>query len=190
MDERNGSFREIKKNSFDRTGKYDHVFTESTNFEKDLKKYCFLRNEQFLEQTFKKRKFFTNLWKTIFFTERTILLIERFRGMNVQWENERYTWKINYDSEKERYQIIEKKNEMNARNEKSRTWPSLLKAFFLLSGFHLLKLKSCAFNTYLASLVVWFNQRNVKIVKQIGPIFVVRSHMIRGKGICWIFEFD
>ena len=73
MDERNGSFREIKKNSFDRTGKYDHVFTESTNFAKDLKKYRFLRNEQFLEQTFKKRKFLLIYEKGLFF-----LLSERF----------------------------------------------------------------------------------------------------------------
>ena len=53
MNERNGSLREIKKNSLDRTGKYDYVFTEWTNFAKDLKKSRFLRNEQFLEQTFK-----------------------------------------------------------------------------------------------------------------------------------------
>ena len=122
------------------------------------------------------------------------------------WANDFTDWKVSRNERSVRKRTIYMENKLwlwegtisnnwkKERNERTKWKKSNVnvstEGFFLLSGFHLLKLKSCAFNTYLASLVVWFNQRNVKIVKQIGPIFVVRSHMIRGKGICWIFEFD
>lgn len=108
MNERNGSLREIKKHSFDRSGKYDYAFTEWTNFAKDLKKSRFLRNEQFLNKFLKNESF-------LLIYEKTIVLF--------YWANDFTDWKVSRNNRSVRKRTIYMENELVLwEGAKSNNW--------------------------------------------------------------------
>ena len=83
------------------------------SFERTWKKnFAFLLNERFFKRVEKNLKktieqtIFKNLFNLIVFTERMILLNERFYLTIVQWENERNRWNINDQFETEQNQYF------------------------------------------------------------------------------------